>query len=115
MTHPLACQVLLHAGETILPESKLGADYNKEGGIQALNGFKLNILKYALLSQKAMAYNTNLFKQVIAKYHFDLVIGDEAYEIITAMYKKQVEMENSMVMIEDFIGLQAMTINLLEK
>jgi len=50
-----------------------------------------------------------------AKYHFDLVIGDEAYEIITAMYKKQVKMENSMVMIEDFIGLQAMTINPLEK
>jgi len=91
MTHPLACQVLLHAGETILPESKLGADYNKEGGIQALNGFKMNILKYALLAQKAMAHNTNLFKQVIAELLAKITFLQEApkMEIANLLWYKE--------------------------
>jgi len=29
MAHPLASQLIQQAGETLLPESKLGADYNQ--------------------------------------------------------------------------------------
>lgn len=79
LAHPLACKVLGHSGETILPESQLSADYSL-AAIQGLDGFHLNLMRYVALVKKPRAHNIELFRQVIGKYHFDLVIGDESYE-----------------------------------
>ena len=114
MAHPLSAQMIKQAGETLLAESQLSADYN-QAAVPAVSGYNLNLMRYAKLSQKARDHNTALFKQVIAKYHFDLVIGDESYEILSAILKNQIQMGSRMVMIEDFVGLEAMTKNPLEK
>jgi UDP-N-acetylglucosamine:LPS N-acetylglucosamine transferase len=111
--HPLACKVLEHAGEKILPESQLSADYNKVA-FQGLDGFHLNLMRYVRLVKKPRAHNIKLLREVITKYHFDLVIGDESYEIMIALAKKELDLKCRMVEIEDFIGMEAMTNNLLE-
>lgn len=114
MAHPLASQLIQQAGETLLPESKLGADYN-QAAVSAYNNFRLDLMKYVKLGQKNWYQNIDMFRQVIAKYDFDLVIGDESYEIQAALCKGQIQLKPRMVMIEDFVGCEAMTGNLLEK
>ncbi|MGD0978810.1 MAG: glycosyltransferase [Candidatus Bathyarchaeia archaeon] len=114
MAHPLASQLIQQAGETLLPESELGADYNLVGA-QIINNFKLDLVKYSKLGRTPQNRNIDLFRQVIAKYDFDLVIGDESYEIAKALFKGQIQLKPRMVMIEDFVGAEAMTGNPLEK
>jgi UDP:flavonoid glycosyltransferase YjiC (YdhE family) len=114
IAHPLAAHVLRGAGETLLPESQFSADYN-EAGVPALGCFKLNLMKYVRLTRKARDRNVALFKQVVAAQRFDLVIGDESYEVADAMQRGRIQMDCRMIMIEDFVGLVAMTQNPLEK
>jgi UDP-N-acetylglucosamine:LPS N-acetylglucosamine transferase len=114
IAHPLACKVLEHAGETILPESQLGADYN-QALERCLIGFRFNVMKFVGATTKAWAHNVKLFREVITKYDFDLVIGDESYELTRAIAANEVELRCRMIVIEDFIGVQAMTHNPLEK
>jgi UDP:flavonoid glycosyltransferase YjiC (YdhE family) len=52
---------------------------------------------------------------VISKYHFDLVLGDESYELTRAIAANEVDLKCGMIMIEDLVGMQAMTRNPLEK
>ena len=114
IAHPLACKVLEHAGETILTESQLGADYNQVLE-RCLIGFRFNVMGFVGATAKAWAHNVNLFRQVITKYDFDLVIGDESYELTRAIAANGLDLKCPMIVIEDFIGVQAMTRNLLEK
>jgi len=114
MAHPLASKEIVQAGEKLLPESTQVADYNL-AGLQAVSGFSLNLMKYARLYKKPAIQNFELFKQVMAKYHFDLVIGDEIYGIIRAITENQIQLTSPMIMIEDFIGHEAMSNNPLEK
>ena len=114
LASPLSSRVLQDAGEELLPESVLSADYNSVGE-KAVEGFGLNIMKYVFYGRKAWAHNVEIFKEATSKYHFDLVIGDEAYEIALALSSKQIHIECPFVMIVDFIGGIAMTKNPLEK
>ncbi|HXX88172.1 MAG TPA: glycosyltransferase [Candidatus Acidoferrum sp.] len=114
MAHPLASQQIKEAGETLLPESKEGADYN-QAGVSAYDNFKFNLMKYVKLGQQIRNQNIDLFRQVIAKYDFDLVVGDESYEIFQALCKGQIQLKPRMVMIEDFVGYETMTQSPLEK
>ena len=114
MAHPLASKLIREAGETLLPESERSADYN-QAAVPCLREFTLNIIKYAKVTQKPREHNVNLFKQLVGKYHFDLVIGDESYEIVRALIENKVQLKTRMVVIEDFIGFEAMTKNLLER
>jgi predicted glycosyltransferase len=114
LAHPLATKTLQHAGQTLLPESASSADYN-EVGKKALEGFNLNLMTYVAVSQKANQKNVALFKQVINTYPFDLVIGDESYEVVGAMQKGEVTLPYPMVLVEDFVAMRAMTLNPLER
>jgi UDP-N-acetylglucosamine:LPS N-acetylglucosamine transferase len=114
IAHPLACKLLMEEGEAILPESQLSADYNRVLE-RCLIGFRFNVMRFVGATTKAWAHNVNLFRQVITKYDFDLVIGDESYELTRAMTVNEVDLRCRMIMIEDFIAVQAMTRNPLEK
>ncbi len=78
MAHPLASKLIVQAGEKLLPESAQVADYNLVG-LQVISEFGLDLMKYVQLSKKPRQHNVELIEQVISKYNFDLVIGDEAY------------------------------------
>ena len=72
-------------------------------------------MKYVRVAMKAWVHNADLFMQVNDKYDFDLVIGDECYEVIDHIAEKKIPTKKQMIIIEDFIGAEAMTKNPLEK
>jgi UDP:flavonoid glycosyltransferase YjiC (YdhE family) len=112
-SHP-ATLLLAEAGENLLPE----ADQYTNDNIHAENaakGFGLNVLKYASKARAHWAHNIEVFKHAVTRCDFDLVIGDEAYEIEMALQKKQVLLPAPYIMIHDFVGLDSMSNNPLEK
>jgi predicted glycosyltransferase len=56
-----------------------------------------------------------IFEEVSAKYPYDLLIGDETYEIDAALGKRPELKKAPFVMIYDFVGLDAMSRNPLER
>ena len=115
LAHPLASKLIEDAGETLLPESQLSADYN-EAAAQAIIGFKLNLIKFVKLSDKMFKHNAGLFfREVASKYDFDLVVGDESFEIVMALSDRNIQLKCQMIMIEDFIAMATVSNNPFEK
>jgi len=109
-----ASLLLKEAGENLLPEAGEYANDNIAAE-NAAKGFGLNVLKYASNARRAWAQNVEIFKQITRKEKFDVVIGDETYEIAIALAKKQALMDAPFVMICDFVGLDSATENPIEK
>lgn len=115
LASPLATRVLEEAGEQQLPESSLSGDYNSVLE-KIISGFCFNVMKYVIYSKKLWDQNVELFRKVASKYDFDLVIGDEMYEIEFAVADKKLHPECPMAIIHDFMGgAIAMSWNPLEK
>jgi len=109
-----ASSVIKTAGEYLLPEAE---SYSDESifAENAASGSRLNLLKYLLSAREGWAHNAEIFKQVVAKNEYDLVIADEAYEIVLAWVEDQSTSNIPFVMIYDFLGLDSMTNNPIEK
>jgi spore coat polysaccharide biosynthesis predicted glycosyltransferase SpsG len=110
-----ARQVIAEAGETLLPES---AAYGEETDIaeNAAGGFSLNLLgRFALRAQNAFERTVATFEEVSANHPYDLLIGDETYEIDAALEKRPELKKAPFVMIYDFVGMDAMSRNPLER
>jgi UDP:flavonoid glycosyltransferase YjiC (YdhE family) len=101
--HP-ASIVLKEEGENLLPEAELYTDDNKAAEDAAKEGFRLNLLKYLSNAMGEWKQNVKIFKQVITKECFDVVVADEAYEISIALEKGHVQTGSAFVMIYDFFG-----------
>jgi UDP-N-acetylglucosamine:LPS N-acetylglucosamine transferase len=110
--HP-ADLLLKEAGEKVLPEAADVAD-DSISAESAAKGYKLNLLKYLSNAYGAWKQNVEVFKKVIDKSQFDLIIGDETYEIGIAIQKKEIVMDTPFVIIYDFLGIDAMTRNPVE-
>jgi UDP-N-acetylglucosamine:LPS N-acetylglucosamine transferase len=111
--HP-ATIPLREAGENLLPEANIYSDVNVAAEC-ASKGFGMNILKYASHTRREWAHNVKIIRQITRKEKFDLVIGDETYEISVALALKLIRLEVPFVMILDFFGLDSMTDNPFEK
>jgi len=111
--HP-ATLLLKEAGEKLLPEADMYADVNVSAE-NAAKGFGLNVLKYGINVRKQFARNVKIFKQITSKGQFDLVIGDETYELAIALAIKQILLQAPFVMIYDFLGMDPVTRNPVEK
>ena len=73
------------------------------------------MLKYTSKALKAWFYNVVAVKQILQNEQFDLIIGDETYEIVVAMLLKFLTIHIPFIMLYDFFGLDAMTRNPIEK
>ena len=82
---------------------------------KAAKGFGMNVLKYAFNEIKSLAHNVKIFKKIIRREKFDAVISDEAYELTMGLALKLIRLEVPYVMIYDFLGLDSMTNNPVEK
>ena len=112
-SHP-ANLLLKEAGEELLPEAELIANVNNPAE-RAAGAYNLNLMKYLAKSRKEWSKNVNVFRQVISKEKYDLIIGDETYEIVVAMQDKKLQIDVPFVMIYDFLGLDSMSWNPIEK
>jgi len=111
--HP-ASLLLKEAGEKLLREANLYANVNIHAE-NAAKGFGMNVLKYASNESKTLFHNVKIFKQIIRREKFDIVISDEAYELTVGLAMKLVRLEAPFVMIYDFLGLDSMTNNPIER
>jgi UDP-N-acetylglucosamine:LPS N-acetylglucosamine transferase len=103
-----ASNLLKDDGEKLLPESKEWANENITAE-NAAQETKLNIVKMLFVIRNDWKNNVKLFTKVTKKESFDLVIGDETYEIIVALKKKPKLKTMPFVIIYDFIGSHRMT------
>lgn len=104
LASPLATRVLEEAGEQLLPESVESGDYN-EVLAKSANRCSFSIMKYVLYGKKLWDWNVELFKRVVKEREFDLVIGDEVYELQFAIADGKLQPEQPIAIIHDFIGV----------
>ena len=112
-SHP-ATIPLKEAGEKLLPEADIYGN-DSVPAEKAARGFGMNLLKYASKTRREWAHNVKIFRQIISKEKYDVVIGDETYEIGIALSMKLVRLKFPFVMIYDFFGLDSVTENPIEK
>jgi UDP-N-acetylglucosamine:LPS N-acetylglucosamine transferase len=112
-SHP-ADEFLQSRGEKMVAGAEKYANDNVPAEKVARDG-KLNLLAYLTQAKKEWKRNVGVFQEITSRERFDLVIGDETYEINIALSKKPQLKKSPFVMIYDFIGLYAMTGSPVEK
>jgi UDP-N-acetylglucosamine:LPS N-acetylglucosamine transferase len=112
-SHP-ATIPLKEAGEKLLPEADEYANPNVHAE-KVAKGYGMNVLKYASNERKTSWHNIKILKQIIRRERFDVVIGDEAYELAAAIAMKMIRIDVPFVMIYDFFDLNPMTKSPIEK
>jgi len=109
-----ARSVVEQAGEKLVDEIDLYRNDNDQAETLA-KGTRLNLFKYASRSLVSWFHNANVVKQIIKHEQYDLVIGDETYEVGVAMILKRLKLNTPFIMLYDFLGLDAMSKNPFEK
>lgn len=108
-----ASNLLKISGEKLVPGIEKYSNENTSAE-NAAKGSNLNLLKYLLKSRGEWKRNIEFFINLIQSGHYDLVIGDETYEINLALREHPELKKFPFVMIFDFAGLDAMTNSPLE-
>jgi len=115
-----ASDVLAEAGEPLLPQAANWADETVVGADMAAREadrgrpFRFNVLNWFMAIRPQHQQNVGIFREVVAQESFDVIIGDEAYEIVMALREKKIHTPGPFVMIYDFIGVDPMTRSPLE-
>ena len=76
---------------------------------------KLNLVNYVLASLKGWYCNVITFRKIIKKEHYDVIVGNETYEILIGLIFKLVRIDTAFIIIYDFLGMDSMTKNPIER
>jgi UDP-N-acetylglucosamine:LPS N-acetylglucosamine transferase len=109
-----ATHVLKNKGENLHPSSEYFASYSASAE-SAAAGTHLNLVNYVLSSAKGWIRNVKIFRRIITNERYDLVVGNETYEIIIGLVFRLLKVEIPFVIIYDFLGLDTMTGNPVER
>ena len=92
-----AGMILREAGENLVPEASQWIDYASAVAdtYKTMPPYRVNIAEYAIEIQKYKELNVATFKQFINNQNYDLVIGDETFEIVYALRTGQIQMKPS--------------------
>jgi hypothetical protein len=116
-----ASDVLRQAAERLLPEAADWADTSALGaalaGQAAARGrpFHFNVLRSFLASREEHRNNVEVFRRATSAQAYDLIIGDETYEIALALRAGRAQLQAPFVMLYDFIGADPATRNPLDR
>lgn len=108
-----ALSVLISAGEKTVPEFNLYSNDNIQAEATS-KGTQLSLLMYSFKSLGKWLQNANVVKKILKQNDFDLIIGDETYELLVPLVLKTLKLDIPFVIIYDFLGLDAMSKNPLE-
>jgi len=75
----------------------------------AAGEFSLNLVTYVRRARSAWRRAVATFAEVTAKHPYDLLVGDETYEIAGALHKRPELKKAPFTLILDFVGLDAAT------
>lgn len=109
-----ATKMLKETGEILVPGAEQYANENTSAE-NAAKGSNLNLFKYLLKSRNEWKRSINFFMNLIKSRKYDIVIGDETYEINLALRRHPEVKYFQFVMIFDFVGLDAMSLNPIER
>lgn len=116
LASPTANQVIREAGEKLHPKADKWAEENVDlENASSKDKYRVNLIRYAFGASKNWKNNVKVFEEVTKRQTFDLVIGDEAYEIYVAITKDPALKPAPFVFIVDFIGMDSTSNNPLEK
>ncbi len=102
--------VLQEAGEKLLPEAELITHGNKELESKAKN-HRVNLTRWVKNMRKDWSKNAKLVIDIIQREKFDLVIGDETYDLVIELLNTPSLKQFQFVIIYDFLGLDRVTNN----
>jgi predicted glycosyltransferase len=108
-----ATTVLKESGEKLLPEAELITHGNKKLESNARN-HQANLTRWVMNMRKDWSENAKLVIEVIHREKFDLVIGDETYDLLIELLKDPNLKRFPFVIIYDFLGLDRVTNNPLD-
>jgi UDP:flavonoid glycosyltransferase YjiC (YdhE family) len=109
-----ARSTLREAGQALHPAAdRYQSDSDPADGAATTGG--LNIFRYLLRARAHWAANARMVEEIVRAERFDALVGDETYEVSAALIRGQISLPVPYVIILDFIGLDAMTRNPLEK
>lgn len=112
--HP-ATVAIQEAGEELLPESEDFRSYTAAAEKMAGAEFQLNILKYGLSAVGLLVKNMKPIRRALSRHPYDLVLGDETYEIMAALIDRRLRLRIPFVMIWDFFGNDPITSSPVER
>ena len=109
---PPASNYLIENNETLLPESECWPS-ETEIAEKTSVGSNMNVAYYFVNASETWDKQWEIFKKVVKKYSFNLIIGDETYRIATnltdAALNNQPIIQTPFVIIYDFVGAKTMT------
>lgn len=108
-----AVDYLVNHGEQVYT-GELGFSDMSAAAEEIAGDGKMNLLRYVLKVRPAWRHNVEVFRQVIERENFDCILADEAYEIEAFLHKKPQMGRCPLVVIHDFIGIEATSANPLE-
>lgn len=103
-----AASVLRKAGEFLHPRAAAWEGDTAVADKVTADG-RLNLLTYAFAALRVWLRNALLVRRLLADESFDVVVGDEAYELVVAQIVRLLKVPVPFVMLYDFLGLDAMT------
>jgi predicted glycosyltransferase len=109
-----ADRVIREAGEVLHPESEDLVDMSAIAEAQTSGG-RLNLIRYALKARHTWDRNFDVVDGILSRGEFDLLIGDETYEIALGYRKHPARKKKPFVMIYDFVGFDAMSKDPIER
>ncbi len=109
-----ASRAIEEAGERLLPEA---GEFVDESAIaeRTARGGKLNLIRYAFEARKSWSRNIDILTRVTRRERFDLVIGDETYEVSLAFRRDPSLKTCPFAMIYDFAGFDPVSWNPIER
>lgn len=105
--HP-ATRVLQEAGERLVAGAERYGDANTAAETAA-QGSTLNLVSYMARTRDAWKQNSRCFLQIIASTRYDMVVGDESYEVTLALREQPRAKTFRYAFIVDFAGIHPMT------
>ena len=99
-----ASRVLVRAGENLLPEARLLAHSNAILDNIA-KAYSVNMIRWVAKMREGWSSNVRIIAEVIKRRKFDLVVGDETYDLIVELGRNPAYKNFPFVIIYDFIGL----------
>lgn len=103
-----ATLMLEQSGEKLLPEAEMIANGNKELDRSAKN-HGANLTRWVMNMRKNWSRNAKTILSLIQKNNYDLVIGDETYDLAIEFLKNPSLKQFPFVIIFDFLGLDRVT------
>ncbi|KPL13780.1 MAG: hypothetical protein AMS23_03770 [Bacteroides sp. SM1_62] len=112
-TNP-ATDYLVAKGESIHVLSHKFSSYSAFAEKSAARA-KLNLVKYVLASLKGWYRNVITFRDIIRQEHYDVIVGNETYEILIGLIFRLIRFKTPFIIIYDFLGMDSMTKNPFER